>query len=145
VWFAVHSNVAPLQPRTRYPRVFVVDDQPAIADSICRILKLRGYDAHARYSSSELLELASDLSPDLLIADVALDPNSINGIDLAIYVQRFYPECRIILISGNPDSFELHSRARMGGHDFLLLAKPVPPERLLDEVAEILSDHERVA
>ena len=60
-------------------------------------------------------------------------------------LQRFYPECRIILISGNPDSFELHSRARMGGHDFLLLAKPVPPERLLDEVAEILSDHERVA
>jgi DNA-binding NtrC family response regulator len=125
--------------------VFVVDDQPAIADSICRILKLRGYDAHARYSSSELLELASDLSPDLLIADVSLDPNSINGIDLAIYVQRFYPECRIMLISGNPDSFELHSRARLEGHSFLLLAKPVPPDRLLNEVADMLAGHEHAA
>lgn len=137
--------MVPLQPRTRYPRVFVVDDQRSIADSICRILEVRGYEAHARYSSSEILELISEIPPDLLIADVALDPNSINGIDLAIYVQRFYPECGVILISGNPDSFELHNRARLEGHAFPLLAKPVPPERLLDEVAAALGERERAA
>jgi len=137
--------VVPIQPRTRYPRVFVVDDQRSIADSICRILQIRGYEAHARYSSSEILELISELVPDLLIADVALDPKSINGIDLAIYVQRFYPECNVILISGNPDSFELHNRARLEGHDLLLLAKPVPPQRLLDEVAAMFGEHEQAA
>ena len=137
--------MVPLHPRTRYPRIFVVDDQQPIADSIVRILTLRGYEAHARYSSSAILELASELPPDLLIADVALDPNSINGIDLAIYVQRFYPDCRIILISGNPDSFELHNHARLEGHDYLLLAKPVPPERLLNEVAIMLDDREHAA
>lgn len=137
--------MVPLQPRTRYPRIFVIDDRRPIADSICRILSLRGYEAHARYSSSAILELISEIPPDLLIADVALDPNSINGIDLAIYVQRFYPECRVILISGNPDSLDLHRRAQFEGHNFLLLAKPVPPQRLLDEVAAILGEREHAA
>ena len=96
---------------------------------------MHGYDAHARYTSGDILDLASELTPDLLIADVALDPNSINGIDLAVYFKRFYPECRIILISGDPTSFDLNKRARRSGHDFLLLAKPVPPMKLLDVVA----------
>ena len=118
----------------------MVDDQPTVADSMVAILKLRGYEAHARYTSAALLDLLSEFTPDLLIADVMLDPNSINGVDLAIYVQRFHPECRIILISGNPNSFDLHRRAKFQGHDFLLLPKPVPPERLLREVAAVLDD-----
>jgi DNA-binding NtrC family response regulator len=137
--------VVPPPLRNHSFRVFVLDDRPAVADSIMGILKLRGYDTHARYSSASLLDLASDLAPDLLIADVALDPNSINGIDLAIYLQRFHPACRVILISGNPNTFELHRRARQGGHNFLLLPKPVPPEALLREVAAMLEDREQVA
>lgn len=118
----------------------MLDDQPAIADSIAAILRSRGYEAHPRYTSASLLDLFGELTPDLLIADVALDPNSINGIDLAIYVQRFHPECRIILISGNPNSYDLHRRARLEGHDFILLAKPLPPDMLLQVVAEVLGD-----
>jgi DNA-binding NtrC family response regulator len=131
--------------KSRPARVFVLDDQVPVANSIVEILKLRGYDAHARYTSGDILDLAAELTPDLLIADVALDPNSINGIDLAIYFERFYPQCRIILISGDPTSFELHNRARLGGHNFPLLPKPVPPMKLLDAVATSLRDLERAA
>jgi DNA-binding NtrC family response regulator len=138
-------TVVPPQVRNDSYRIFVLDDQPAVADSIAGILKLRGYEAHARYSSASLLDLASDLTPDLLISDVVLDPNSINGIDLAIYLQRFHPQCQVILISGNPNTFELHRRARQGGHNFLLLPKPVPPETLLQEVATMLEGSERAA
>lgn len=125
---------------SQQPRIFVLDDQPTIADSVAAILRMRGYEAHACYTSAGLLDLASELPPDLLIADVALDPNSINGIEVAIYVQRFHPECRIILISGNPTSYDLHRRARLEGHDFTLLAKPIPPDKLLAIVAAELSD-----
>jgi DNA-binding NtrC family response regulator len=143
--FATPTHVTSQQTQSGRRRIFVLDDQPAVADSIVGILKLRGYEAHARYTSANLLDLASELSPDLLIADVALDPNSINGIDLAIYMQRFHPDCRIILISGNPNTFELHRRSLAAGHNFLLLPKPVPPERLLEEVAAILNDREQAA
>jgi len=131
--------------KSSYPRIFVLDDQPAVADSIVAILQMRGYEAHARYTSAALLDLASEIPPDLLITDVALDPNSINGIDLAIYLQRFHPECRVILISGNPNTFELHRRARQAGHNFQLLPKPIPPERLLEEVSSMVEKENRAA
>lgn len=131
--------------RSRPARVFVLDDQAPVANSIVEVLKLRGYEAHARYSSGALLDLAAELTPDLLIADVALDPNSINGVDLAIYFERFHPDCRVILISGDPASFDLTIRARRSGHPFLLLPKPVPPMALLEAVAETLDHFERAA
>ncbi|MGZ4786921.1 MAG: response regulator [Terriglobales bacterium] len=130
---------------TRPGRIFVLDDQQSIADSIAEILKLSGYEAHARYTSGDILDLAAELTPDLLIADVALDPNSINGIDLAIYFERFYPQCRVILISGDPNSIDLNKKARRAGHDFLLLAKPVAPMKLLEAVADSLGDQDRAA
>jgi|SRR5581483_61272 len=142
---AVHSGVVSRNPRIQQPRIFVLDDQPTIADSIAAILRTRDYEAHACYTSAALLDLASELTPDLLLADVALDPNSINGIEVAIYVQRFHPKCRIILISGNPNSYDLHRRARLEGHEFLLLAKPIPPDKLLDVVAEELGDSDERA
>ncbi len=131
--------------KSRPARIFVLDDQQPVANSIVEILKMRGYEAHARYTSADILDLAAELAPDLLITDVALDPNSINGVDLAIYFERFYPECRVILISGNPSSFELTNRARFAGHDFVLLPKPVPPTELIATVDASLSDIQRAA
>ena len=131
--------------RSRPARIFVLDDQQPVADSITEILNLRGYDAYARYTSGDILDLAAELTPDLLISDVALDPNSINGVDLAIYFERFYPQCRIILISGDPMSFDLNKKARRTGHNFLLLPKPLAPMDLLDAVANSLGDQPQAA
>lgn len=115
-------------------RVFVLDDQPLIADTLAKVLETRGYEAHARYTSAEILELATQIPPDLLITDVSLGPNQITGIDVAIYFQRFHPGCEAILISGNPNTNELYQRAREQGHDFELLSKPLNPEYLLEVV-----------
>jgi len=115
-------------------RIFVLDDEPLIAQTLAKVLETRGYEAHARYTSAEILELATQITPDLLIADVSLGPNQITGIDVAVYFQRFHPGCEAILISGNPTTSELHERARAQGHDFELLSKPVSPEYLLEVV-----------
>jgi DNA-binding NtrC family response regulator len=102
------------------------------------VLQSRGYEAYARYTSAGVLELATEAAPDLLIADVSLGPNQITGIDVAIYFQRFYPGCRVILISGDPTTQELHQQAREEGHDFELLCKPVHPEFLLTVISNVL-------
>ena len=119
-------------------RIFVLDDQPLIADTIAKVLESRGYEAHARYTSADVLELATEIPPDLLIADVSLGPNQITGIDVAVYFQRFHPGCQAILISGNPASGELHQLARDKGHDFELLSKPINPEYMLEVVGSML-------
>lgn len=130
---------------TRRPRIFVLDDQPLVAESIANVLSAAGFETHARFTPAEILDLTSELAPDLLISDVALGPNSINGFDLAIYFQRFYPQCRAILISGDPNTADLHDRSRRAGHEFLLLQKPIHPEKLLEYVRDGLRHLEQAA
>jgi len=120
------------------PRVFVLDDQPLVADTLAKVLESRGYKAYARYTSSEILDLATEIAPDLLIADVSLGPNQITGIDVAIYFQRFHPGCQAILISGDPTTQGLHQQASQQGYDFQLLGKPVNPNYLLELVGSML-------
>jgi DNA-binding NtrC family response regulator len=122
----------------RQPRVFVLDDQPIVAESLAAVLNASGYETHCRYKPTDILDLATELTPDLLISDVALGPNTINGFDLAIYFERFFPDCRSILISGDPNTADLHDRVRRSGHEFLLLQKPIHPETLMRYVNDAL-------
>jgi DNA-binding NtrC family response regulator len=124
----------------RTPRIFVVDDERLIAGTLAEILRLNGYDAVPMYTSTAALDrLAEDDCPDLLITDVALDQDSINGIDLAIYYERDCPRCRVLLISGHANTAALHARARDTGHAFPLLQKPIRPESLLETVSGLLA------
>ena len=128
----------------RRPRVFVLDDEPVITESLVRVLEISGYEAHGRCSSGEILDLASEKTPDLLITDVALGRDNINGIDVAVYFERFFPKCKAVLISGDPNTAELHRHYRRAGHDFMLLHKPIQPRELLEIVSRALS-HLQVA
>lgn len=123
----------------RPPRVVVLDDERVIADTLAQILRLKGCDVSAVYSAAAALQYLDDEPPDLLITDVALDPDSINGIDVAIYYERECPGCKVLLISGHAATTDLLSSARATGHDFKLLQKPVHPDELLSAVSEALA------
>ncbi len=141
------ENTASLPPNAsvwvRKPRVFVLDDERLLADTLANILLLNGYDAVPLYTAGAALELAEKTHPDLLITDIMLSPDSINGMDLALYFQREYPDCEILLISGHAASIDMHARARRRGHDFPLLHKPVRPEEVLALVEERLGERRR--
>lgn len=115
------------------PRVLVVDDESMIADTITKILSISGYTATATYDGDDALETALISPPDLLITDVMLP--GMNGIDLAITIKRVYPDCKILLFSGQAATADLMSSAKRAGHEFTLLSKPMPPKDLLAMVA----------
>jgi CheY-like chemotaxis protein len=115
------------------PRVLVVDDESMIADTITKILSLSGYAATATYDGDDALETALISPPDLLITDVMLP--GMNGIDLAITIKRVYPDCKILLFSGQAATADLMSSAKRAGHEFTLLSKPMPPMDLLKTIA----------
>ncbi len=118
------------------PRVLVVDDESAIADTIAKILSLSGFPAVAAYDGNDALETALLRPPELLITDVALP--GMNGIELAVTIKRIFPECKILLFSGQASTADLIAMAGRAGHHFTLLNKPVPPQDLLAIVAENL-------
>ena len=115
-------------------RILVVDDETAIADTIAKILTLSGYAAVAAYDGDSALETALITPPELLLTDVVLP--GMNGVELAITIKRFYPDCKILLFSGQASTTDLLANAHSSGHRFTLLSKPVPPQDLLAMVAQ---------
>jgi DNA-binding NtrC family response regulator len=111
------------------PRVFVVDDEHVIASTLAAILKLNGYSATSFTSPMAALAAARSSAPDLLISDVAMP--DLSGIDLAIRMKAQYPECKILLFSGQAAALDLLEDARSRGHNFQLLQKPVHPSAML--------------
>src|ERR1700723_335172 len=111
------------------PRVFVVDDEPVIASTLAAILKLHGYSVRAFTSPVEVLVAARSRAPDLLIAAVGMP--GLSGIDLANQILAQYPECKILLFSGQATTRDLLRDIRKQGNNFPLLQKPVQPSVML--------------
>ena len=69
------------------------------------------------------------MAEDMLISDVIM--TDLNGIDAAIKIRSLLPSCKILLFSGQAATADLLDRARVQGHEFEILAKPVHPQDLL--------------
>ena len=110
-------------------RVFVVDDEQIIADTLAAILVRCGYDVHAFYDAESALTRAESLAPDLVISDVVMP--QMNGIDMAIVISERFPACRILLFSGQAATVYMLDDARGKGYTFELLTKPIHPKDLL--------------
>ena len=113
-------------------KVLVVDDEQIIADTLAKILDLNGYDASAVYTGTQAVESARSLQPDLIISDVIMP--DMDGIQAAIKIRAFLPDCKILLFSGQAATADLLENARAQGHEFEILGKPVHPSDLLAKI-----------
>jgi len=117
------------------PGIFVVDDEPIIASTLAVILNSSGFAATAFTNPLEALRSAEIQSPDFLITDVVMP--QLNGIDLGVQFKALYPNCRILLFSGQAETAGFIESARKNGHNFTLLAKPFHPNDLMAAIEMI--------
>jgi CheY-like chemotaxis protein len=118
------------------PLVLVVVDESVVAETLSEVLSRGGYAAMTAYDGSSALETALLAPPEVLITDVVLP--GMSGIELAITIRRIFPECRILLFSGQASTADLLVTANRAGHYFTLLSKPIHPMDLLSHVRESL-------
>lgn len=121
-------------------RILVVDDEPTITDTLSVILRLNGYETIPAYSGEEAVRLARDSRPDFLLSDIRMP--GISGIDAAVEILRFLPQCLVLFISGHSLA-EIMADPRIDGNGFEVLAKPVAPPVLLNKVAGMLAARPR--
>lgn len=119
-------------------RILIVDDEPAITETLALIFSKHGYETKAAHSAEEAIETIAVWEPDLAILDVMLP--RMNGIDLAIVLRDNHPRCRLVLFSGNESTQALMEEAAKKGNVFEILSKPVHPLFMLDYVSGLFAD-----
>jgi CheY-like chemotaxis protein len=114
------------------PRVLIADDERLIADTLGMILNQNGFEAATVYGGQKAVETARHFRPDVFLADVVMP--GMSGIEAAIQICAMIPGCRVLLLSGQAATSDLMRDARVRGHDFEIILKPVHPNQLLDRL-----------
>lgn len=116
-------------------RIFVIDDEFKIADSLTEILNNNGYEAKAFYTGQSAIDSARIECPDLVLSDVVMP--KLNGVETVIAIRKLCPRTRVMLLSGQATTADILKKARAKGYQFHLLPKPIHPDRLLKELAAL--------
>jgi len=117
-------------------RVLVVDNERMIADTLALILKQNGFDASVAYSGEEAVQRALTLLPDIVLSDIIM--GEMNGLQAVILISESLPECKILLFSGQPATADLLLQARINGRSFEVIAKPVHPTVILEQINSLV-------
>jgi len=116
--------------RDEPPGIFVVDDERIIADTFSLILHAAGFRVTTFYDGSEVLKYPCESHPpDVVVTDLTM-PN-VDGLTLASWLEKHYPNCRVVVVSGNQ---AMLSQLAEAGCRFTLLSKPVNPAELIATV-----------
>jgi CheY-like chemotaxis protein len=118
-------------------RVIVIDDESVIAHTVVEILNEEGFEATAVANGASAIDLAKDWRPDVVLSDVIMP--GLNGIETGMRIRESVSNCRIILFSGQAATVDLLEKARLQGHEFRILAKPIRPEELISAIRSISS------
>ena len=116
-------------------RVLLVEDQPALRNTLERALRLHRYVVSSVESGDEAKRSLARDQADILLSDVSLGV-SINGFELALWARGLWPPLPIVLISGlalydPPANLVTDPYVRM-------LAKPFTVAALMAALAELL-------
>ena len=115
--------------------VFVVDDDSAVVWTLVAVLNGSGFSAKGFESAEDAIQAAESGCPVLLITDVAMP--CMNGIELAILFKFRWPSCKVMLFSGQATTMGLLDVARVNGHNFRILEKPVHPSDLMAAIRKL--------
>lgn len=119
--------------------VFVVDDDPAVRDSIAVMLDQAGFRVCPFASPREFLDVYSPRDAGCLILDLRMPEMS--GLEVQQALQRLGPSLPVIFLTGYGDVPTTVRAIKGGAIDFL--EKPVTPDTLVDRVRHALAEDDR--
>lgn len=124
-----------LTDRRTETRILIADDEQTIADTLGMILSQHGFEVAIAYNGKTAIERVRQFDPQVFLCDVMMP--DMNGVEVAIRTRAILPECRIVLFSGQAGVHDLLQEARVPGHEFELLLKPIHPSELVEHLRSL--------
>jgi RNA polymerase sigma factor (sigma-70 family) len=116
------------------PTVFVVDDDPGVADAIRLLLRSVGLPAESFLSATGFLEAYEPRRAGCLVLDVRMP--GMSGLDLQARLKEMGSTLPIIFVTAHGDVPMAVDAVKAGARDFI--QKPFRDQDLLDKIQEAL-------
>jgi len=111
------------------PRVLIIEDEQAIADSISYTLKREGYDARTAHDGEAGLRLADEFRPDLVVLDLMLP--GVDGLSVCRTLRR-KSTAPIIMLTAKAGEVDRVVGLEVGADDYV--TKPFSMRELVARV-----------
>ena len=118
-------------------KILIVDDEHAVADTLCLIFKKHGFDCRVAYTEDSAIASSDEFCPELLLCDISMP--GMSGLDVVFMVTKKYPDCRVLLLTGHYTNLG-YAQAWALSHPApsRIMTKPVPPAQLLEAAGALL-------
>lgn len=121
--------------------VYIIDDDPAVLDSIVMLLRLENSAVHTYPSGQTFLNHFDPKEGGCLVLDISMP--GMSGLDLQRKLMQLKPIVPIIFITGNADVPKAVDALKNGAMDFF--EKPFSADALLEAVRHALRvSHDRL-
>jgi DNA-binding response OmpR family regulator len=116
-------------------RVLVVDDEPTIAEIVCRYLQQAGYEASSAGDGPSAVQAAMSSPPDLIVLDLMLP--GIDGLEVMRRLRgTLRPAPAIILLTARGEETDRIVGLNLGADDYVV--KPFSPRELVARADAVL-------
>lgn len=119
--------------------VFVLDDEPAVRDSLCELLVSERYQVRAFSSPSEFLQSPDPKQKACLILDLKMP--EMHGLDVLRAVTNQMPKLPTIVLTAHAEVPSVVSAMKAGAVN--LLEKPCSDVQLLEAVRDAIAKSEQ--
>jgi len=120
------------------PTVFVVDDDPALRDSLAFLIGTVGLPVEVHSSAEEFLAAYDSRRPGCIVLDVRMP--GLSGLELMEHLQRDAFAPPVVLITGHGDIPIAVRALKAGAFDFI--EKPFSDQVLLERIQQALQRDE---
>ncbi len=115
-------------------RILVVDDEPAVRDSLERALALQGYRVELAAGGGEALELLAANRPDAVVLDVLMP--HVDGLEVCRRLRMAGDETPVLMLTARDGVTDRVSGLDAGADDYLV--KPFALEELFARLRALL-------
>jgi CheY-like chemotaxis protein len=127
-------------------KIYIIDDDRDIVESMSMVLKANGYEVSAQYNDENVVENVIKYNPDLIILDVMFPENNSVGFEIARDIKRNNKLTNIPIIMLSAVNEKGIYVGRLTNQDIneswlpvnIFLDKPVQPKELLLQVKSML-------
>src|SRR5574343_641855 len=114
-------------------KILIVDDEPAISDTLAYALRSDGFTAENCTLGAEALDRLAGGDHDLVVLDVGLP--DLSGFDVCRLLRRF-SDIPVLFLTARSDEVDRIVGLELGADDYV--AKPFSPREVVSRIRAIL-------